>query len=299
MMQNHRPGPPATMDHRFEPKQILKREMSQRESSLFEEWAPEAMRSNMPSVNQQHNVQQQQDLAVPKTHSTTPKRLNSTPKIQQTVPRKQDTVPKFDSMPKRSETTPRNQDYSRARSKRSSSMFDEWKASAMQNDPLNNTSAATEIKKEDTKVLSSKTVGGGENAEAKPHSQPVKNQNTLSHSQKSLETSISTTGPKNQPPNKSGNITTGNTSASSNHLAPKPVNRVVSKPVYPKVTVERKPDREGYTAPNGFFIHKIELARLSDGVRTRSKDRVIFRPSFLENPWKDMKAVRIESLAFY
>ncbi|PTU21300.1 hypothetical protein P175DRAFT_0500202 [Aspergillus ochraceoroseus IBT 24754] len=44
-------------------------------------------------------------------------------------------------------------------------------------------------------------------------------------------------------------------------------------------------------APNGSLISKEELVKLSAGLRLDNTDTVYFLPSFIEEPWKGMKAV--------
>lgn len=50
----------------------------------------------------------------------------------------------------------------------------------------------------------------------------------------------------------------------------------------------------GYTAPNGTHLRAGELRQLSNGVKRPDRDRVYFRPSFVEDPWKGVKPVMIE-----
>ncbi|KAF7595850.1 hypothetical protein BBP40_004662 [Aspergillus hancockii] len=52
--------------------------------------------------------------------------------------------------------------------------------------------------------------------------------------------------------------------------------------------------RGGYTAPDGTYLCDKELARLGNGIENpKSKCVIYFQPSFLEDPWKDLKAMEI------
>ncbi|KAI9043707.1 uncharacterized protein KD926_003057 [Aspergillus affinis] len=50
----------------------------------------------------------------------------------------------------------------------------------------------------------------------------------------------------------------------------------------------------GYTAPNGTHLRKNELHNLSRGVKILNKDTAYFLPSFVEDPWKDVKPIMTE-----
>ena len=60
----------------------------------------------------------------------------------------------------------------------------------------------------------------------------------------------------------------------------------------------RRP-QEGFTAPNGLFIHNRELARLSLGVKLDNNSTLYFRPSFVTDPWKNVKAMKTTCLSRY
>ncbi|RJE20436.1 hypothetical protein PHISCL_07222 [Aspergillus sclerotialis] len=57
--------------------------------------------------------------------------------------------------------------------------------------------------------------------------------------------------------------------------------------------------QEGFTAPNGLFIHNRELARLSLGVKLDNNSTLYFRPSFVTDPWKNVKAMKTTCLSRY
>lgn len=57
--------------------------------------------------------------------------------------------------------------------------------------------------------------------------------------------------------------------------------------------VSRQHEQEGYTAPNGTFLNKNQLARLVDGIKNANGDTAYFQPSFIEDPWAGMKPVKI------
>ncbi|KAE8348628.1 hypothetical protein BDV28DRAFT_152641 [Aspergillus coremiiformis] len=51
----------------------------------------------------------------------------------------------------------------------------------------------------------------------------------------------------------------------------------------------------GYTAPNGTHLCQDELAKLSGGIEdSELQCKVYFRPCFIEDPWKDLKFVKME-----
>lgn len=60
-----------------------------------------------------------------------------------------------------------------------------------------------------------------------------------------------------------------------------------------KRAVSRQHEQEGYTAPNGTFLNKNQLARLADGIKNSNGDTAYFQPSFIEDPWAGMKPVKI------
>ena len=60
-----------------------------------------------------------------------------------------------------------------------------------------------------------------------------------------------------------------------------------------KRAVSRQHEQEGYTAPNGTFLNKNQLARLADGIKNANGDTAYFQPSFIEDPWAGMKPVKI------
>lgn len=55
----------------------------------------------------------------------------------------------------------------------------------------------------------------------------------------------------------------------------------------------------GYTAPNGTFIGKDELVKLSNGVKIANGDTVCFLPSFVINPWEGVRVMKTECLPLY
>ncbi|ODM22065.1 hypothetical protein SI65_02911 [Aspergillus cristatus] len=60
-----------------------------------------------------------------------------------------------------------------------------------------------------------------------------------------------------------------------------------------KRVVSRQHEQEGYTAPNGEFLNKNQLARYAEGMKSPHKDTVYFQPSFIEDPWAGMKPVLV------
>ncbi|KAB8077823.1 hypothetical protein BDV29DRAFT_153305 [Aspergillus leporis] len=60
-------------------------------------------------------------------------------------------------------------------------------------------------------------------------------------------------------------------------------------------TPSSKPGRKrGYTAPNGTHLCDDELVTLADGVEDlKPKGVVYFQPCFIEDPWRDLKVVKI------
>ncbi|PLB53130.1 hypothetical protein P170DRAFT_434850 [Aspergillus steynii IBT 23096] len=70
--------------------------------------------------------------------------------------------------------------------------------------------------------------------------------------------------------------------------------KVVSEPKKSADSQRARSEIGGYTAPNGTHLRVGELQRLSCGVKVPNKDTAYFRPSFVEDPWKDVKPIMTE-----
>lgn len=88
--------------------------------------------------------------------------------------------------------------------------------------------------------------------------------------------------------------------------APKPNNESINRRV--SASPDKRPEKRvqyssqdirslDYTAPSGAFLNSNQLARLSEGVKVPPKYTVYFLPSFVEDPWKGLKSVRIGCLS--
>lgn len=56
---------------------------------------------------------------------------------------------------------------------------------------------------------------------------------------------------------------------------------------------------QGYTAHTGTYFSLRELAKLSRGLKIPNGDTVYFRPSFVEDPWNNMPAIKTHCLSRY
>ena len=88
--------------------------------------------------------------------------------------------------------------------------------------------------------------------------------------------------------------------------APKPNNESINRRV--SASPNKRPEKRvqyssqdvrslDYQAPSGAFLNSSQLARLSEGVKVPPKYTVYFLPSFVEDPWKGLKSVRIGCLS--
>lgn len=89
-------------------------------------------------------------------------------------------------------------------------------------------------------------------------------------------------------------------------LPPKPSNESINRRV--PTSPDKKPEKrmqysaqdvrsQDYQAPSGAFLNSNQLARLSEGVKMPLKHTVYFLPSFVEDPWKGLKSVKIGCLS--
>lgn len=89
-------------------------------------------------------------------------------------------------------------------------------------------------------------------------------------------------------------------------LPPKPNNESINRRV--SASPDKKPEKrvqysaqdvrsQDYQAPSGAFLNSNQLARLSEGVKLPPRHTVYFLPSFVEDPWKGLKSVKIGCLS--
>ncbi|BDD57110.1 hypothetical protein MPDQ_003459 [Monascus purpureus] len=114
------------------------------------------------------------------------------------------------------------------------------------------------------------------------------------------DTKNSSLPPKDRKPSVSG-TTRGRTTEPTKTPSPpaSTANTLTKKELSPESNETRsKPGiPEGsYRTPRGFIINKIELNRLSGGVKNARRDTIYFRVSFLEDPWQGLKPVKTACL---
>ncbi|PWY80298.1 hypothetical protein BO94DRAFT_587756 [Aspergillus sclerotioniger CBS 115572] len=235
------------------PKQILKRELSQREYELLQEWAPETLK----------------DYTLPKPNPP----MNRLPQYQ-TVPSQLQ-----GPSPRRSKV-------------RSSSVYEEWKSQASHGRTVNETPTMAVSKENQSDATVSPTNArvnsnqpGSPSSPASPASpatsagaklcpqEPVKIVTSNNHYAKpTVSTSNrSMTSPVSKMASKAGEHS-NKTKGLENRQRP-------------------RQDIIVYTAPNGCKVRRDVLSKWSLGIKTSNKLTIYFRPNFVEDPWKGLKPV--------
>ncbi|KAL4897225.1 hypothetical protein BDV59DRAFT_198638 [Aspergillus ambiguus] len=148
----------------------------------------------------------------------------------------------------------------RRRKTRSSSVYEEWKSQALQKD--NNTAVSTAPPGDENKQ---------EPVDGTSIHQGLSEAKKKSQRQRRPKAGVSTV--RNLPEN--------HNAASSNQYT------------------ESADADGGYTAPTGIYIGKEELVNLSNGIKLRTGDVVYFQPTFVEDPWKGIQAIKTECLMRY
>ncbi|PYH74824.1 uncharacterized protein BO88DRAFT_327485 [Aspergillus vadensis CBS 113365] len=227
----------------FTPKQILKKEVSQREYEFLQEWAPDTIKDYTP-IKPGNPVDR-----MPK-HQTMP----SQPHVQ----------------------SPR-------RAKPRSPLYEEWKAQPLHRETLN------EVAKSPGASVSMENKTNGMIPPAPTTNVRVNGR----HPSNSSDTKI-----RHQEPVKSSPVL-------HNHYA-KPTastnNRVIANPpsVAPKPGVPRPGPYKPVELNNKrVMFRNDDLIRWSDGIKTLSGAMAYFQPSFIQDPWKDLKPVVTNFLERY
>ncbi|GES61927.1 hypothetical protein BO71DRAFT_487919 [Aspergillus terreus] len=195
-------------------------------------------------------------------------------------------------------TTP-ERNPTRRRKTRSSSMYEEWKSQALQSDgPVKPATAPPEG--EDKQGLVNKTPvlrgpGGVESVKGRH--------------QRSAEAGVSTGiwypcrlfgGPRKT------RLIVFLRAVARTH--PKPTNLTAASTskeiksaglVKPGPQSQKQPSGGGYTSPNGTYVGREELVKLSNGVKIENDDTVYFLPSFVIDPWKGVRVMKTECLRRY
>ncbi|RAK83516.1 hypothetical protein BO79DRAFT_233268 [Aspergillus costaricaensis CBS 115574] len=248
----------------FTPKQILKKEVSQKEYEFLQEWAPDTIKDYTP-IKPGNPVDR-----MPK-HQTMP----SQPHVQ----------------------SPR-------RAKPRSPLYEEWKVQPLHRETLNEAAKAT---------------GASVSMENKTNGMipPAPTTNVRVNGRRpsnSLDTNI-----RQQEPVKSSPVLHNHyakpTASTNNRVIANPVPSVATKSGVPRpgpykpveqnnkrVMVSQRrlpPPPYVYTAPNRKQFRNDDLIRWSDGIKTLSGAMAYFQPSFIQDPWKDMKPVVAKFLERY
>ncbi|RAH60448.1 hypothetical protein BO85DRAFT_466964 [Aspergillus piperis CBS 112811] len=222
----------------FTPKQILKKEVSQREYEFLQEWAPDTIKDYTP-IKPGNPVDR-----MPK-HQTMP----SQPHVQ----------------------SPR-------RAKPRSPLYEEWKVQP--NEAAKATGASVNMENKTNGMI--------------PRAPTTNVRVNGRHPSNSLDTKI-----RQQEPVKSSPVL-------HNHYA-KPTastnNRVIANPV-PSVASKSGVPRPGPYKPaeqnnKRVMFRNDDLIRWSDGIKTLSGAMAYFQPTFIQDPWKDLKPVVTKFLERY
>ncbi|KAA8646373.1 uncharacterized protein ATNIH1004_007803 [Aspergillus tanneri] len=247
------------MSAHTQPKQILKKGISYKEYSLLEEWAPQTLSEYHCSEGLPSAAQAQLEGAFTEVQNPIPRRSKN----------------------------------------RSSSLYEEWKAQASR-------SATTSVSIPVPAKAGGSQDTGTENVD--PADGGVLGDSGALCTQTGEITERVQVGLPVQahvPENAQTNVATNRSASKPNDHRPATIscNKKQAKTTEAKnladVRAASRSEIGGYTAPNGSHLPKDELLKLSDGVKTSNSDKVYFRPSFLEDPWKGLKAIKMECTSRY
>ncbi|PYH89461.1 hypothetical protein BO71DRAFT_487919 [Aspergillus ellipticus CBS 707.79] len=185
------------------------------------------------------------------------------------------------------------QDQSPRRSKaRKSSLFEEWKSQASESNDTNGV-AITPVSKENT-IDKAVSPAAEVKATGRQSGDPSAGASSKLQSQDSASSKASNTHyakPTVAASNRSNIIPAAK-------VAPKATEQG-NKRKAPETQPRQHAEIPVYVAPTGVRFRRDELIKWSNGIKNRKNDLVYFRPSFIEDPWKNMKPVLTTFLERY
>ncbi|OJJ75979.1 hypothetical protein ASPBRDRAFT_51664 [Aspergillus brasiliensis CBS 101740] len=244
----------------FTPKQILKKEVSQREYEFLQDWAPETVKDYTP--------------------------------IKPGNP--EDRMPKHQTMPGQPHVqSPR-------RAKPRSPLYEEWKTQPLHGETLSEAAKAkstpVSLENKANSVIPSPPITNvrvngrlpGNSLDAKiRHQEPVKS-NPIQHTHYAKPTASANNRVLANPfPSVASKPGVSRPVEQSNKLRTMGNQRRPPPPPYV------------YMAPNRKQFRNDDLVRWSDGIKTSSGAMAYFQPDFIQDPWKGMKPVLTKFLERY